>query len=65
MSGTSYLCGHETKNTATGVGAGLLAIWGVAVEKVSHGQNHPKLGDQKCIASGRSSFIGHPSASIF
>jgi hypothetical protein len=37
----------------------------VAVEKVRFPRNRPKVGDQKCISTKRSSFIRHPSPSIF
>jgi hypothetical protein len=37
----------------------------VAIEKVLHVAEPPKLGDQKCMPSGRSPFTGHPSAPSF
>jgi hypothetical protein len=42
-----------------------LAITGVAVEKVRFLEKRPKIGHPKCIHSRRSSFIGHPDATIF
>jgi len=40
-------------------------ITSVGVEKVTMRRNGLKLGDQKCMPSRRSSFIGHPSAASF
>jgi len=37
----------------------------VGVEKVPFPEIRPKLGDQKCLRGRRSSFKGHPSASVF
>ena len=37
----------------------------MAVEKVCFSKNRPRVGDQKCIRSRRSSFIGHLARRFF
>ena len=43
----------------------LLALTGVAVEKLDLPEDRPKRSDQKCIGDRRTSFIGHPDATHF
>jgi hypothetical protein len=57
---------HITGNPRLGVSARRLrAKWPVAVEKLRFQETRLKMGDRKCIANQRRSFIGHPSASQF
>jgi hypothetical protein len=37
----------------------------VGVEKVAFQSKQPKLGDGKCLAEQRKSFVGHPDAIYF